>query len=105
MNAGRVEENNLRVVLRQNALNATARGLRLIGRDCDFLPDDFIDKGRLADVRTPDYGDESRFIHFNSSKTLVPSSQFLVPSKEKEPRLRLPIVQSKKSLSFFERAG
>ena len=59
MNAGRVEENHLRVVDCQNALNARARRLRLIGSDRDLLPDQSIDQRRLADIRTSDHRREA----------------------------------------------
>ena len=61
VDAGRVDENDLRVVAIQDALNAIARGLRLGRNDGDFAADERIDERGFAGVGAADNGDESGF--------------------------------------------
>ena len=62
VDAGRIEEDDLCVLLRQNAEDAAARRLRLVAHDRDLLPDQRIDQRGLPDVWPSDDGDKSRFI-------------------------------------------
>ena len=57
MNARRVDKNNLRSLGGANAGNAVARRLRPGRNDRDFLPEDFVQQSRFADIGPPDYGD------------------------------------------------
>jgi len=61
VNSRRIDEDDLRVVAIQNALNAVARGLRLWRNDCDFASHESIDESGLPGVRTPDDCDETGF--------------------------------------------
>ena len=62
MDSRRVEEDNLRVVVREDTLNAATGRLRLIGGYRDLLTDDFINERRFSDVWASNDGYEARFI-------------------------------------------
>jgi len=51
MQAGRVHERDLRLGQGEHAQNAVARGLRTRRDDAQLVPDERIEKRRLADVR------------------------------------------------------
>ncbi len=61
VNAGRIDEDDLRVVAIQDSLDAIAGGLRLRGNDGYFAADELVDERRFACVGAAYYGDESRF--------------------------------------------
>ena len=56
LEAGRVDEDELRRAARADAGDAVARRLRLVRGDADLLADECIEQGRLADVRAADDG-------------------------------------------------
>ena len=55
----RIEEDDLRILLRQDAEDAAARCLRLVTHNRDLLPDERVDQGGFADIRPSDHGSES----------------------------------------------
>ncbi len=59
VNAGRIDENDLAIGARDDALDAIASGLRLRGDDGDFLADEPVQQSRFACVRAANDGDES----------------------------------------------
>ena len=59
VNTGRIDENDLAIGARDDALDAIASGLRFRGDDGDFLADEAVQQSRFAGVRTTDDGDES----------------------------------------------
>ena len=61
MNAGRIDEHDLRVWTIQHATNLRTGGLRLVGGDGHLLPKNCIEKSRLAHIGTANDGHETRF--------------------------------------------
>ena len=61
VDAGRIDQDDLRVFAIQDSLNAVARGLRLGRNDGDFAADELVDQRRFARVGAAYYGDESGF--------------------------------------------
>ena len=57
--AGRVDQQDLRLAGDRDAHQPGARGLRLGGDDRDLLPDQRIDQGRLAGIGRADHRDEA----------------------------------------------
>ena len=64
VNPRRIQKQNLRIRLGENAQNAVARSLRRIRNNRDLLSDDLIQQGRFADVGSAYHGDKTRFIMF-----------------------------------------
>ena len=60
LDAGEVDEHELRVAAHGDAADRAARRLRLVGDDRDLLPHDRVDERRLADVRAARERDEAR---------------------------------------------
>ena len=56
-----IEQDELRIALGHDAVDAVARGLRLIGDNGDLLADERVGQAGLADVRTPAEGDHGGF--------------------------------------------
>ena len=56
-----VEQDELRIALGHDAVDAVARGLRLIGDNGDLLADERVGQAGLADVRTSAEGDHGGF--------------------------------------------
>ena len=56
-----VEQDELRIALGHDAVDAVARGLRLIGDNGDLLADECVGQAGLADVRTSAEGDHGGF--------------------------------------------
>ena len=61
MNAGRIDEDDLRHVLRQNAQDAIARGLWFRRDNRNFLTQQGVEQGGLAHVRFADDGHKAGF--------------------------------------------
>ena len=61
MNAGRIDQDDLRVFAVQNSLDAIAGGLRLRRNDGDFAADQRVYERGFARVGAADDGDESGF--------------------------------------------
>ena len=59
VDAGRVEEDELRFGIGANAKDLITGGLRLVARDGDFLPEHLIQQSRLPDIGTSYHSDES----------------------------------------------
>ena len=59
LEAGRVDEHELRLVHRAHAGDAVARRLRLVGRDADLLAHEGVQQRGLAHVGAADDGDEA----------------------------------------------
>ena len=57
--AGRVDEDDLRIVVRGDAAHDGARRLHLVGDDRDLRADQLVDQRRLAGVRRADQRDEA----------------------------------------------
>ncbi len=57
LEAGRIDEYELVIAFGEHARHAMARGLWLARNDADLLPDQAVQQGRLADIRTTDDGD------------------------------------------------
>ena len=71
MHTRRIEQDDLRILLRQNAEDTTARRLRLVAHNGDLLPDERVNQCGFADIRPPDHGDESGFMCIHRE---IPSS-------------------------------
>ena len=63
--AGRVREDNLRVLLIHDAHDAVARGLRLERGNADALADELVHQRRLAHIRIAHYVYKSCFVHIS----------------------------------------
>ena len=88
--AGRVEQQYLRLAGDGDAHQPGAGGLRLGADDRHLLPDQRIDQGRLARIGRADDGDEAAFLgHFSCSRSFaaaaVSASCFDAPSALAEP--------------------
>ena len=59
VNAGRIEEDDLPLLRRQDRLNAVSGGLRLIRSDGDLLPDQMVHQRGFPHVRATDQSDKS----------------------------------------------
>src|SRR3546814_10280663 len=67
-NAGRIDEQDLRVVLERDAHQPRACGLRLGADDRDLLADQCVDERRLAGIGSADDGDKAAGLgHFTGS--------------------------------------
>src|SRR3546814_4158824 len=67
-NAGRIDEQDLRVVLERDAHQPRACGLRLGADDRDLLADQGVDERRLAGIGSADDGDKAAGLgHFTGS--------------------------------------
>ena len=71
VDARRIEEDDLRVLLGQDAEDTATRRLRLVAHDGDLLSNERVDQRGLADIRPPDHGGESGFMHTHRA---IPSS-------------------------------
>src|ERR1700734_2731057 len=83
VNAGRIYEDDLRVVTIQNALNAVASGLRLRRNDSDFLADQRVYKRGLARIRAANNRDESG-LERHADNNCTPSGLLRVVSRAGE---------------------
>ena len=88
-NAGRVDQQHLRVALDRDAHQPRARGLRLGADDRDLLPDQRIDQGRLARIGRAEHRDEAEAAHWTccskASAAAVSASCLLAPSALASP--------------------
>ena len=62
MEARRVDEHELRVLVRDDAADAVARRLRLMGNNGDLFANEVVDERRFTDVRPPHDRDHGRFL-------------------------------------------
>ncbi len=62
MDARRIQKDDLPPLLVIDRLDPVSRGLRLIARDRDLLPDDAVHERRFPHIRPADQGGEAGFI-------------------------------------------
>ena len=74
MEARRVDEHELRVIVRDDAADAVARRLRLMGNNGDLFANEVVDERRFTDVRPPHDRDHGRFLAHGSSPMVNPKS-------------------------------
>ena len=58
----RIKEDDLCVLLCQDAQDTAARCLRLVAHNGNLLPNERVDQRGLTDIRPPDHGGKARFM-------------------------------------------